>query len=192
MNIDLLKESLAYDEILFVNKFIGKIFKQFFKLKGFKNERNSAVKKDIHFYYEYNSPALTFFGYKTFSQDKPIQFMLMRYYDYPNIDNDFGFSTWTPNQKWILGFIERLLYSLNKYILKIIDEDGEEFQTILNNNEQFMQRIVKPEDWNKYIIETQKKNLTKTFVPRYFNFERCDDKEILADINKLIKETDFI
>ena len=190
MHIDLLKEELTPEEIFFVNKYIGKIFKQFFMLNGYKADRNSATKGCINFFYEYNSPALTFFGYKTLPHEAPLQFMPMRYYDYPNTDDDFAFNTWAPNQGWILGFVERLLSSLSKSMLKIIDYDEEEFLRILDNDKNrsklLVQNSVAPNESNKHIVSIQEKNSKKTFTPCYFNFERFSNKEIREDIKRLI------
>ena len=190
MVIDLNKNVSDFDEIMFVNKYVGNVFKQFFKLKGFKSESNSSVKGDINFFYDYRRPAFSFHGSKVVPTGKPLQFLPMRYCNYPNIDDDFSGVTWAPDQDWMLGFVESLIISLNNNLLKIIDEQGEEFNRLVedarNKAAHDMKNPIKPDEWAAKIEQIKENNHKKNMKPSVLSFDRSSAKEIKEDVIKLI------
>ncbi len=116
--------TISLKEMCFFNSFIGRILRQFFKLKKYKADCDMASKDGFVFNYKYSASGFQFNAYEVGTHHILYP---MRYYDYPNIDDDFGSVTWTPNQEWMLGFVEKLIISLDRHLLKIIDERGEEY-----------------------------------------------------------------
>lgn len=190
MNIDLNKNLCEFEEIFFVNKYIENVFKQFFKLKGFKIDKNSAMKDNIHFFYDYRCPGFSFHGYKVVPGGKQLQFLPMRYCNYPNIDDDFNGVTWAPDQGWMLGFVEALIISLNNNLLKIIFEQGDEFNRLLDDARNKavldMKNPIEPDEWAVKIQQIKENNKKKNMHPLVLSFNRSSAKEIKEDVIKLI------
>lgn len=191
MLIDLYKPTniMEIDEIKFVNSYFGKLFKQFFLLKGFSANCYFAKKDDITFDYSYHSPGFHIQANEISS--KKIIYP-MRYYNYPSIDDDFGSITWAPNQGWMLGFAEKLLLTLDRSILKIIEDGGTDYITLTTDStEKFktnMNMQWDPKGIAARIELIKENNKSKNMSPKYMSFERSTLKEIREDIQNLLSQ----
>ena len=115
----------------------------------------------------------------------------MRYYNYPKIDNDFWFVTSTPNPLWTLGFTERIILALDRYLLDIISQHNEEYVKLLNDSRNIL--LYHQNSGDKVItgemIQLEKeKNLIKDFKPEYLIFQKKTIKEIREGLYKLLNE----
>ena len=178
---------ISLKEMCFFNSFIGKILRQFFKLEKYKADCDMASKDGFFFNYKYSASGFQFNAYEVGTQRILYP---MRYYSYPNIDDEFDSVTWAPNQEWMLGFVEKLIVSLDRHLLKIIDERGEEYLRLTRDSEEKfefgVQNPTKPDEWGKKIESIKKANLSKNMLPAHLCFNRATAKEIKLDIEKLL------
>ena len=186
LKLDWLK--LTGDEIRFVNKFIISVFNTYFKMKGFESLESSVSENEkVVINYESRGSGFGFVCHEKGSARNEL--FLMRYYDFPKIDEDFWATTNTPNPLWCLGFIEKLIYSFDKVIYKAISEQNDIYTALLNEsklaNDKFCSRP--SEVITGEIIEKIKlNNLSKGFKSNYLSFYRSTKKEIRKDLLKLL------
>lgn len=191
MFIDLEKSPAQIDikEMHYVNNFFGKLFKQYFLLKGYSADCDFAKNDSFTFDYSYHTPAF----HIQINEISEKNFIYpMRYYNYPRIDNDFGSITWVPNQGWMLGFAERMLLTLDKIILPIIEEHGDNYRKLIaDSREKFVFNTQNP--WNPkevYRITEQiiEKNRSKEMLVRFLNYERNSSRELKHDLERLLSD----
>ena len=132
-------------------------------------------------------PSLFFHGRIIIPNGSPKPFLPLRYFDYPNIDEIYEGIVCAPNQGWMLGFIEKLLISLDKYLLPVLLKRNAEFQKIIEDakrkSEQTVNSQISPVEFIKRVKENSVK---KEFYPAFLSFEKTSTREIIESIEKII------
>lgn len=190
-------DKLPWDAFVFQNKYIPKILSTFFKLKGFRVQDNFlAFGYDYMFHYEFHCPAFTFEAFpnpdlKSYTaKDRPLIYFF-RYLNYPEIDDTYDGMTLFKTTGSTLGFIEKVLKIIDKKLLPIIQDGGEELKRIeLDSTNKFLLQIGTYNS-NTVVSELEKekeKNQEKGYFPKFLNPEHSTAMDIKKQLQQMLEE----
>ena len=179
--------NLTHEGYIYCNNFIAKVLSVYFKDNGYKTEDDTVFTDRFTISWSFHAAGFSIDYYNGKTQRAAY---LMRYHDYPNIDEDFLGVTWVPSAAWVLGFVERLVYTFDMSLLKILEDENEDYERIISDSEEarqyMMSHQIAPNEWNREIARIQKVNLGKFIFPEFLSYERNTRKEIKQDIRKLL------
>ena len=119
--------NLTHEGYIYCNNFIAKVLSVYFKDKGYKTEDDTVFTDRFTISWSFHAAGFSIDYYNGKTQRAAY---LMRYHDYPNIDEDFLGVTWVPSAAWVLGFVERLVYTFDMSLLKILEDENEDYELI--------------------------------------------------------------
>lgn len=197
MDIDLNRNynDLPWDVYLFQNDYIPKILSTYFKLKKFLVQDNFlAFGYNYIFHYEFHCPSFTFEAYpnpdvnKLIEKEHPLIYFF-RYLNYPDIDDTYDSSTVFKTTGSTLGLIENVIKIIDKKLLPIIQEGGNELNKLLDDSgKKFESLIGKSRPYNIYIKNEEEKNAKKNFSPKYLNPTQSTARDIKKQLEQLLSE----
>ena len=179
----------------FLNSYIPKIFSTYFKMKGIKVQDNFlAFEKKYMFHYEFHCPALTLeasaYDKPYTSKERPLIYFL-RYYNYPKIDGSYGSTTLFHTPGATLGFVETIIKVIDKKLLPIIQENGEELKKLEDDSRNKFLSQIGTYNPNSVLRENEyekNKNVSKEFFPKYLDCEHSSVNEIKKQLKLLLAE----
>lgn len=197
VDLNVLYDKLPWEAFTFQNKYIPKILTTYFKLKGFRVQDDFlAFGYDYMFHYEFHCPSFTFEAFpnpdlKPYpAKDRPLIYFF-RYLNYPEIDDTYTNLTSFKTTGSTLGLIEKVLKTIDKKLLPIIQEGGEELKRIeLDSTNKFLSQIgtYNPKTIVSDIEKEKDKNLSKSFFPKYLNPEYSSARDIKKQLEQLLLE----
>ena len=188
-------DKLPWDAFVFQNKYIPKILSTFFKLKGFRVQDNFlAFGYDYMFHYEFHCPSFTFEAFpnpdlKPYpAKDRPLIYFF-RYLNYPEIDDTYDSSTSFSTTDSALGLLEKVIQIMDKKLLPVIQEKGEELNKLERDSRQKFESLIgKTRSYNDYVKYEKEKNLEKGYFPKFLNPEHSTAMDIKKQLQQLLEE----
>ena len=188
-------DKLPWDAFVFQNKYIPKILSTFFKLKGFRVQDNFlAFGYDYMFHYEFHCPSFTFEAFPNpdlkpyAAKDRPLIYFF-RYLNYPEIDDTYDSSTSFSTTDSTLGLLEKVIQIMDKKLLPVIQEKGEELNKLERDSRQKFESLIgKTRSYNDYVKYEKEKNLEKGYFPKFLNPEHSTAMDIKKQLQQLLEE----
>lgn len=188
-------DKLPWDAFVFQNKYIPKILSTFFKLKGFRVQDNFlAFGYDYMFHYEFHCPAFTFEAFPNpdlkpyAAKDRPLIYFF-RYLNYPEIDDTYDSSTSFSTTGSTLGLLEKVIQIMDKKLLPVIQEKGEELNKLERDSRQKFESLIgKTRSYNDYVKYEKEKNQEKGYFPKFLNPEHSTAMDIKKQLQQLLEE----
>lgn len=188
-------DKLPWDDFVFQNKYIPKILSTFFKLKGFRVQDNFlAFGYDYMFHYEFHCPAFTFEAFPNpdlkpyATKDRPLIYFF-RYLNYPEIDDTYDSSTSFSTTGSTLGLLEKVIQIMDKKLLPVIQEKGEELNKLERDSRQKFESLIgKTRSYNDYVKYEKEKNQEKGYFPKFLNPEHSTAIDIKKQLQQLLEE----
>ncbi len=176
--------------IFLADKYIRKLFDFYFVMKGFSIiESGDAVDRARGGSLYYGSHSGAFHCEYTYRNDSDYETLyLLRYYNYPDIDDDYFVATWMPGPFCLLGFAEHLMYSLEYHILPSIYARGVDYDRMLadSRSKRNYEREYFEPFTGKKIKLIEENNRQKGFWPKYFSYENTKKQDIKRSIMQLL------
>ena len=176
--------------ISLADKYIRKLFDFYFAMKGFSIiESGDAVDRDRAGSLYYGSHSGAFhceYTYKNASDYETLY--LLRYYNYPDIDDDYFVAAWMPGPFCLLGFAERLMYSLEYHILPAIYVRGADYNRMLadsRSKRKYEREHFEPFTGEKIRI-IEENNRQKGFCSKYLSYENTKKQDIKRSILRML------
>ena len=190
---DALIKEKGYKAMESADKYVLKLFEFYFTMRGFSIDGiGRASKKEwlISITYQFFSDGCII-GCDDHKENATV--FLMRYYNYPDIDDDFFLTTTTPGPMWLLGFAERIIYSLELSILPSISVRSKDYKRMLEDSVAYLKRIQKEREAGHHEVITgeivkriAEHNREKGFCPKYFSYNKTGKKEIKQSLLQLL------
>ena len=188
-------DKLPWDAFVFQNKYIPKILSTFFKLKGFRVQDDFlAFGYDYMFHYEFHCPAFTFEAFPNpdlkpyTAKERPLIYFF-RYLNYPEIDDTYDSSTSFSTTGSTLGLLEKVIQIMDKKLLPVIQEKGEELNKLERDSRQKFESLIgKTRSYNDYVKYEKEKNQEKGYFPKFLNPEHSTAIDIKKQLQQMLEE----
>ena len=149
---------------------------------------------DYMFHYEFHCPAFTFEAFPNpdlkpyTAKERPLIYFF-RYLNYPEIDDTYDSSTSFSTTGSTLGLLEKVIQIMDKKLLPVIQEKGEELNKLERDSRQKFESLIgKTRSYNDYVKYEKEKNQEKGYFPKFLNPEHSTAIDIKKQLQQMLEE----
>jgi hypothetical protein len=175
-------DDYALIDIMDIQKSYAYFFKCYMKSKGFTVSDGSYFKKDNpREQVVFDNFAAMGIKYMDYKEGNHIQEILLhRYALYPIMFECTITSLWIPNPVWGYGFLEKMISTLDDFLLDDVFNKQGVYNEIVLENAEFIEFIRSKKDvvfTNAMIQEEKQRMLKLEFTPKYLSFDLYKRKD---------------